>query len=355
MMEKMWKDRQGIAILITITVITLLIATVLELNRRAGEAAEYTAVARDRLTLSYMTSSGIQIAMALLLKDKKESGEIDSIQEEWANGEAVSDALADIPFEDGKLEVLITDELAKIQLNALVKFPDGKVFNQDQMNMWERFLGYIISPENENEDATPSAIVNSVKDWLDSGDDDSITGVNGAESDYYEGLDHPYKCKNGPMIHVNELLLVKGVPALVESIGGWGALSGFVTVYGMTEETESGKFTFPGQININTADLPVIASLLQPDDVHLAPEIIAYREEMSEGNYTHDLSKSDWYKKAPGCSELSIDAMITTKSDFFRVTASAEIHGIKMMTSAVVQRVDKSGKNRCKVLSWQTE
>jgi general secretion pathway protein K len=356
MKDKLWKDRRGIALLITITVITLLIATVLEINRRAGEAAEYTAVARDRITLSYMTSSGIQMAMVLLLKDKKEAGEVDSIQEEWSSEEAVSDALADIPFEDGKLGVVITDELAKIQLNALVKFPEGMVFNQDQMNMWERFLGYITSPENEDEDATPSAIVNSVKDWLDSGDDDAITGVNGAESDYYEGLDPPYKCRNGPMIHVNELLLIKGVPALVKGAGGWDVISNYITVNGMVEETGSAKFTFPGQININTAELPVVAALLHPDDVHLAQEIITYREEMSEGNYTHDLSRADWYKKAPGCSELSIEPkLITTKSDFFRITASAEINDIKMTTVAVIQRENKSGKNRCKILSWQTE
>jgi len=356
MKKKLWKDRQGIAILITITVITLLIATVLELNRRASEAAEYTAVARDRLTLSHMTSSGIHMAMALLLKDKKEAGEVDSIQEEWASEETISDALADIPFEEGTLDVVIHDEQAKIQLNALVKFPEGRVFNQDQMNMWERFLGYITSPENEDDDATPSAIINSVKDWLDSGDDDAITGVNGAESDYYEDLDPSYRCKNGPMIHVNELLLVKGIPALVEGAGGWDAISNYITIHGMVAETESNKFKFPGEININTAELAVIAALLHMDDVHLAQEIITYREEISDGNYTHDLSKADWYKKAPGCSELSIESkLLTIKSDFFRIKADAELHGIKMTTVANVQRVNKSGKNRCKVLSWQTE
>jgi general secretion pathway protein K len=356
MNRKFWKDSRGIAIMITITVITLLIAMVLELNRRASDAAEYTAVARDRLTLSYMNSSGIHMAMALLLKDKKDAGEVDSIQEEWASEESVSDALAEIPFEDGTLSVAIQDEKAKIQVNALVKFPEGRVFNQDQMNMWERFLGYITSPDNEDDDATPSAIINSVKDWLDSGDDDAITGVNGAESDFYENLDPSYKCRNGPMTHIGELLLVKGVPSLVDSVGGWDAISNYISAAGMETETESNKFTFPGEININTAELPVIAALLHMDDVHLAPEIVAYREEMSEGNYTHDLARADWYKNAPGCSELNIEPkLLTTKSDFFRITASAELHGVKMVTVAVVQRENKSGKNRCKVLSWQTE
>jgi len=65
--------------------------------------------------------------------------------------------------------------------------------------------------ENLNEDATPTAIINSLKDWLDSGDDDAITGLSGAESSYYQSLDIPYPCKNGPVLHVGELALIKGI------------------------------------------------------------------------------------------------------------------------------------------------
>jgi general secretion pathway protein K len=355
MNEKVKKNNQGVALIITIAVITLLITTTMELNRRAGDSAEYTGVTRDRLKLSHITSSGIHMAMALLLKDKKE-GEVDSLQEEWADKETISDALSDIPFEDSTLTVEIQDELARIQVNALVKFPEGRVFNQDQMNMWERFIGYITSGENEDDDTTASAIVNSIKDWLDSGDDDAISGVNGAESDYYESLEPSYACKNGPMTHIDDIFQVKGVAKLAEQIGGGEIISQYMTIGGMTTDTTTNKFTFPGVININTAELPVIGALLYLTDIHLAQEIVGYREEMTDGNYTHDLSRIDWYKSAPGCSALEIaPALITTKSDFFRITATGELHNVKMTTIAVVQRENKSGKNTCKVLSWQTE
>lgn len=352
---KKQKKNQGVALIITIAVITLLISTTMELNRRAGDAAEFTGVTRDRLKLSHMTSSGVNMAMALLLKDKKD-GEIDSLQEEWADKESIADLLGDIPFPEGALTVEIQDELSKIQVNALVKFPDGKDFNQDQMNMWERFVGYITSGEVEDDDTSASAIVNSIKDWLDSGDDDAISGVNGAESDYYNGLEPPYACKNGPMNHVEELLQVKGVSKLVETFGGWEMLSQYLTVHGMETQTTGNKFTFPGKININTAELPVIGALLQVNDLPLAQEIVGYREEMTDGKYTHDLSKPDWYKEAPGCSALSIEPnLITTKSDFFRIIATGELNNVKMMTVVVVERENKSGKNACRVLSWQTE
>ncbi len=358
MNEQNQKKNQGIALIITIAVITLLISTTMELNRRAGDAAEFTGVTRDRLKLSHMTSSGVQMVMALLLKDKKD-GEVDSLQEDWADKESIADLLSDIPFPEGALTVEIQDELSKIQVNALVKFPDGKDFNQDQMNMWERFVGYITSGQVEDDDTSASAIVNSLKDWLDSGDDDAISGVNGAESDYYNGLEPPYACKNGPIDHVDELLQVKGVSKLVESFGGWEMLSQYLTVYGMETEATTNKFNFPGKININTAELPVIAALLQVNDLPLAQEIVGYREEMTaDGKYLNDLSLSgaDWYKKAPGCSALTIEPnLITTKSNFFRIIATGELNNVKMVTVAVVERENKTGKNACRVLSWQTE
>ena len=66
-----------------------------------------------------MASSGVHAAMALLVKDKGESN-FDSLQEDWANPEKIDEILQEIPFDNGKLAVVITDELSKIQVNALV-------------------------------------------------------------------------------------------------------------------------------------------------------------------------------------------------------------------------------------------
>ena len=46
-------------------------------------------------------------------------------------------------------------------------------------------------------------------DWWDA--DHDITGVNGAERDYYLSLDEPYECRDGDLPVIEELLLVKGV------------------------------------------------------------------------------------------------------------------------------------------------
>src|SRR5947207_2464686 len=51
-------------------------------------------------------------------------------------------------------------------------------------------------------------IANSILDWIDPDED---TRSNGAENDYYSTLSSPYRCKNGPLDTLEELLLVKGV------------------------------------------------------------------------------------------------------------------------------------------------
>ncbi len=350
-------NNRGIAVIIAVTMIALLMTMVIELNRKTGSAAESANVIKRRATLEYMTSSGIHMAMAILVKDKNESKDVDSLQEDWADPEVISNAMNDMVFEEGTIEVKITDELGKIQINALVDFPEGQKFNQSQMLMWERFIGYLRPDEGLTDDDTmPLAITNSTKDWLDSNDDDAIEGVTGAEADYYEGLDPPYTCKNGPFSSLDEFLLVKGVAGLVEGVGGLDQVAGFITHHGM--DSDGKKFVFTGKININTAELPVLAALLPLNEEHLAMDLIAYREEMSDGVYTHDLKDPKWYHTAPGLADITIDPeLITTKSDFFRIEAIAIAHEIKLKTTAVVKRKKdkKTGKYICKALYWKSE
>lgn len=347
------KNNHGIALLITLSITTVLIAVSLELRRNAGSAVMTTAAARDRLTLLHISSSGINAAMAMLIKDKKES-EIDSMQEGWADPEEIIEVLNDIPFEDGKVTVSISDELSRIQVNAIVRFPEGRESNDAQMFMWDRFLSYFIFQDDLLEEIEPRTIINSVKDWLDSGDDDAITGLNGAESDYYQSLDPPYSSRNGQIAYIDELTLIRGITSdLFYGHEERPGISRYMTIYGITD---SGAYE--GKININTAELPVLTALLPSGNEHLAQEIFDYRQEKTDLEYIHDLSGLTWYKDVSGCSDITIDPeLIITSSNFFRIVSVAKLREMKMITTAIVQRVkhDESGKWKCKILSWQTE
>lgn len=354
---KLSGNNRGIALLITISVTTILIAAALEYNRRARFAVVSAAAARDRLTLSYMATSGVHAAMALLVKDKSESNS-DTLQEDWANPEKIDEMLQEIPFENGKLSVTITDELSKIQVNALVSFPDSRQFNEPQIMLWDRFLRYIGSEDDLKDDSDPVAIVNSVKDWLDSGDDDATTGLSGAESSYYEGLEAPYTSRNGPILDLNDLLLIKGItPQLFYGSEQKPGMAGFMTVYGMATGAGT-SFTWPGRININTADVPVIAALLGVENQELAQTLSEIRQEAMAGKDTHDFSNPQWYKEISGFGDVALNAnLITTSSDVFRVKSEAAINETKTSVTAVVQRVQspESRKWTCKVLDWRTE
>jgi general secretion pathway protein K len=354
---KILKGNRGIALLITISVTTILVAAALEYNRRARFAIISTAAVRDHLTMSNMADSGVYAAMALLVKDRSES-DFDSLQEDWANPEKIDEILQEISFEKGKLSVTITDELSKIQVNALVLFPDSRGFNQSQIMLWDRLLRFIGNEEQLKEDSDPVAIVNSVKDWLDSGDDDATTGLSGAESNYYEDLDPPYAGRNGPIPDLNELLLIKGItPELYYGKGETPGLSHHMTVHGMTLGAGT-AFNWPGRININTADLPVLAALLGIENEEMAQSLFDFRQEIVAGKDVHDFSSTKWYKNIPGFGDIAIDPkLISVSSDVFRIESEATTSNIKTSVIAVVQRVKspQSGKWTCKVLSWQTE
>jgi general secretion pathway protein K len=128
-----------------------------------------------------------------------------------------------------------------------------------------------------------------------------------------------------------------------------------MTVHGMTA-ADGNRFTFQGSININTADLPVIAAILPAENELLAQSIFEYRIAMSDETYTNDLSRPDWYKDAPGCSEVTIDSkLITLSSDIFHIESQATLRDIKMTIAAVITRLkDKeTGKWHAKLLSWE--
>ena len=353
-------NNRGVALLVTLTVMTLMISVALLLNRRMRTDAITGRLVGERMALYHMADAVIHTGMAILIVDKTES-RIDSIQENWADPEFVKSALDALDFKNSKLGLSINDELGRIQVNALVKYPKGRRFNSAQHRLWIRFLRALSSGIEQFENLEPPAIINPIKDWLDRGDDDAITGLSGAESAYYQGLDPSYSCRNGPFKHLYELLLVKGItPELFYGASKAVGFAHYLTVYGMmaTKKNEKGLgWTFEGKININTAELPVVAALLPAEFFDLATAIVEYRDATGGGEFLHDISSPTWYKRVPGMQDVTIDAaLLTTRSDFFRLEARAERGKLATWLTAVVQRVKdrKTGQWRCRVISqWQ--
>jgi general secretion pathway protein K len=349
-------NQRGVAILVAIGVVAVLLTAGLALNQRIRASVSDAIRARNDLVLTEMATSGIQAAMLMLINDRKEN-DTDTLQEDWANPEKVAEMTALASFEDGSLEVVISDERGKIQVNALVKFPEGQQFVAAQRSLWERLLDRVFSVFEEAPDTDPNMIINSLKDWLDHGDDDAITGLSGAESDYYENLDPPYSCKNGPFDHLGEVALVQGItPEIFYGAGGAAGLSSLLTVHGETPVGD--RFTYDGKINISTADPAVLAALLPPENVDLAEALADFRTATGDETYINDISNVGWYKRVPGAGGITIDAnLLTVSSDLFRIVATAKRAGQIRTLDVVVHREKEaeSGRWICKTLIWQVE
>ena len=351
---KLLSDNRGIALLITLSVTTLLVAVAIEYNRRARFSVISTAMARNRVSLTQMAAAGIHAGMAILVKDKADSN-VDTPLEDWANPDKVSAVLEDIPFDIGTLTVSISDEMGRIQANALVSFPEGRQFNPAQLTLWERFLEARIDEETTEEDSQPVAIINSIKDWLDSGEDDAITGLTGAESSHYQELDPAYESRNGPIADLEEMLMIKGItPDLFYGAGEDPGIARYLTVYGMTPGAGT-AYTFPGRININTAELPVLLALLPPEYADLAETLDEIRQEAVSGREMYDFSDPTWYKNLPGLSDVKLDQrLVGTASDVFRIESTAGDDNSSVTVTAVIERIKdaQTGKWSCRILEW---
>lgn len=349
-------NQNGVALIVALTVTTILVALILALNQKMNTAFDDSVNVYRQTTLSQMAASGIQSAMAMLAKDRVDST-IDSVQEDWANPEMIAELLAPITFDDGIVSVVISDERSRIQVNALVNLP-GHDFNTAQEHLWTRLLEFLVNHYEPLEDLEYNALIEPLKDWIDSGDNDAVTGLNGDESDYYMSLEPPYECRNAPLDDIRDLTRVKNFPPGLFSYEGdeeMPSISDIFTVYGAVPAGEN-EYTFDGRININTADALVLAAVLPDGYESYAQDMVDYRDESDSEGYINDLSSLDWYRDISGLEDIAIDAdIITNASDLFRITATATLDDAVLTTVAVVRReaIEKTGKWRCKVLYWE--
>lgn len=79
-------------------------------------------------------------------------------------------------------------------------------------------------------------IMDAVADWQD---EDNLQHAEGAEQDYYDGLEPAYACKNAPIESLDELLLIRGVtPELYYGSDERPGLIHFLDVNGQAERLD---------------------------------------------------------------------------------------------------------------------
>ena len=136
-------------------------------------------------------------------------------------------------------------------------------------------------------------IINSILDWIDR---DETPRIQGAESDFYQGLNPPYFAKNGPIDDISELLLIKGAadfygaadPSMVQQKVYnplTSRFSGSANVMAAAPVGLTNLFTplSTGKININTASAEVL-QIVPSITPEAAQGIVSAREGEDDGS-----------------------------------------------------------------------
>ena len=221
-------NESGIALILVLWVMVLLIALGTEFALSMKTEVNTTRNFKEDAETYYLAKAGMNLAKAEILSDAQfhsrtsEKGFIfgpvasESIEDNNAGGSnivqtaqpsATSNAKADpeleipeppqrteLPLGKGFIHYSIRDENGKININAVSRDVLIKALAANGL------------PLGSDRDT----IVDSILDWIDK---DDRHRVNGAESDYYQGLSPAYSAKNGPLESLEELLKVRGVTA----------------------------------------------------------------------------------------------------------------------------------------------
>ena len=384
-MSKIFKNETGAALVITLAVVAALLATVFHLTRLSTGSMIITSFKKDQFQAEQLALSGIDLCKMILTGDAQ-INKIDSVQEPWADSDMLSQAVNELNLGKETLTIKITDELSKIQVNALIQEFPGHKIDPDQEKIWYNLLNLVISSDKSIDERNPEEIINCMKDWMDSEDDDATTGLSGAESDYYLNLDIPYECANGPFNHVNELFNVKGItkdllkskisdafidlPEIDEGLSDAklieDRLSDVFTIYGLNKQkTNKGGFSYSGKININTAGVYVLAALIpkkKEDAWDLAQELVDFRELKTEqeDSFVNSLDNG-WYEKV--ITDLSqkeknqFKRTIKYSSDIFKVESTAKKNDASVTFIAFLKRekYKESQKWMCRTIQIERE
>ena len=301
-------DERGIALLLTLLVLALLVALILEFDAEARREYRDAAAFRDNFKATVLARAAVQAARGTLqqdlAKDRKAGQFFDAPTDLWAL------PIKNYVIGDGLLTAQIEDERGKLNLNDLAAGGDPIAKKARVQRVKRLFELLQIKPD----------LVDAIVDWVDQ---DETPEPAGAESLYYETLRPPYRAANAPLQTLLELRLIKGMtPDILAK------LSKLVTVY--PQEGQS-------KLNLNTAD-PFVLQALDPSITQgVAADIAISRPFKTIQDLDRVSSFADIGK------ELRAQNLYDVKSDLFLARMSVRVNEVTRNATAVLQRDQNTG------------
>ncbi len=301
-------DERGIALLLTLLVLTLLVALILEFDAEARREYRDAAAFRDNFKATVLARASVQAARGVLqqdfLKDKQTGQSFDALTDLWAF------PITNYPIGDGLLNAKIEDERSKLNLNDLAVSGDP-IIKKAKVGRVKRLFELVqINPD----------LVDAIVDWVDQ---DEVPEATGAESLYYQTQRPSYRAANVPLQTLLELRLIKGMtPDIIQK------LSKVVTVY--PQEGES-------RVNVNTAD-PLVLQALDPRITQgVAADIIQARPFKT----IQDLDRVSSFEEIG--KELRLQNLYDIKSDLFLARMIVSVNEVTRNATVVLRREASTG------------
>lgn len=293
----------------TLLVLSLLVALILEFDAEARREYRDAAAFRDHFKATVLARASVQAARAVLqqdlLRDKLTGKSYDAPTDLWAF------PIKNYAIGDGLLTAQIEDERGKLNLNELAVAGNATARKAKIQRVKRLFELVQVNPD----------LVDAIADWVDP---DDVPEPSGAESQYYQTLRPAYRAANGPLQTLLELRVVKGMT--LEIID---KLSKVATVY--PEQGES-------WININTADPLVIQSLDPGITQTIAAEIILSRPFKTAQDLERVTSAAEIMRTLRGTKAYDV------KSDVFSARMTLTINEVIQKAATVIQRDPTTGK-----------
>ena len=293
----------------------------------------------------WLGRSGVELARYLVGQQLAIGMEpYDSLNQKWAGGPGNSNSiLANVSLENnvvgrGKFSIKIEDQERKFNINMA-----------DEMILKQACILVGVGPTES------STIVDSIQDWRDP---DEATHLSGAESEYYLNLVPPYRCKNGPLDDISELLLIRGIVPEMCGMKGVGGpvvaapkMGGVRLALIQAQQAEGYTNSFMnlfcvasmGLINLNTATSEVLR-LIPGVDENIAEAIMKRRRGVDGAEKTEDdlpFRSVGELQGIPGITPQAAqqaNRFFSVRSATFEVTVTAEIDGRTRTMLALLRR-----------------
>ncbi len=350
----------GIVLVVVIIVVAILAIVVADMVYFTQVDREISGNRIDEVKARYIAKSGIHVAAGTLkgqpLEDLDEIASTLVTDSDYGSGFWAIN-VPFFPVGDGTVSVTVLDERAKVNLNALVDDSSNRVDQQVLVELKElfRFL--------EVDESNSERFISSLTNWLDrpvegsQNDQDS----NGANSEFYSGLENPYFIKNGKLDSLHEIRLIDGMDEEF-----FNKIKDYVTVYPRDKRinfSTAPKVVLMAAVKAST--VPAIGGQGNPDTEEvsddaaeqIADEIIEARENESVIDQKKAREIATGVDSTSEISAGLVGVVVNSGySDTFSVKAVGslgEVNPTKRIIEAILMKTTENNQNKVEIVTWK--